>query len=162
MTGTQGPWPGGPVGLPYAPAPPAPPAPRRRRSRWLTVGLPLGVLLSAGLVAAIVVAVHALSGALAPAQQAASSYARALVDGRWNDAQGQLCAHDRSTVTADALAQHYSSPALTGYRLDGINVSSVNGRSSGEARLVFTTADGLETATVLPLADDDGTWRPCP
>ena len=39
---------------------------------------------------------------------------------------------------------------------------TTNGRTSGEARLAFTTADGLETSTVLPLADEHGTWRPCP
>jgi hypothetical protein len=157
MTHAHDPWP-----PPYPAAPPVGPAPRRRRSRWLTVALPLGLLGLVGIGVAVWWAVHAFLGALAPAQQAATDYATALVDGRWDDAQGQLCTRDRSAVTAGALAEQYSSPDLTGHRLEGISVVSSNGSTSGEARLVFTTASGPDTTVVLPLEEDGGTWRPCP
>ncbi|MCZ2830338.1 hypothetical protein O2W14_15990 [Modestobacter sp. VKM Ac-2986] len=154
MTYTQGPW--TPPTDPYQPAPP------RRRSRWLTIGLPIGLLVFVCLGVAVWFGVRAFLGSLGPAQQAAEDYATALVDGRWDDAQGQLCGGDRSVVTADALAQEHSSPDLTGYRLEGIEVVSSNGRTSGAARLVFETASGLDTTTVLPLEEDGDTWRPCP
>ena len=157
MTNAHGPW-----VPPYPAAPPTPPAPRRRRSRWLTVGLPLGVLALVGVVLAVWTGIGALRSALGPAQQAARDYATALVDGRWDDAQGQLCARDRAEVTPAALAQRYSSPDLTGYRLERTDVVSSNGTTSGEARLVFTTASGPGSTTVLPLEEDGGTWHPCP
>ena len=147
---------------PYPTAPPAAPAPRRRRSRWLTIGLPIGVLALVAIGVAVWFGVRGFLGTLGPAQQAAEDYATALVDGRWADAQAQLCDDDRSTVTAEALAQQYSASDLTGYRLEGINVVSSNGRTSGEARLVFETPGGLDTTTVLPLEEDGDTWRPCP
>jgi hypothetical protein len=146
----------------YPTAPPTPPAPRRRRSRWLTIGLPLAVLALVGIGVGVWFGVRAFMGAIGPAQQAAGDYATALVEGRWDDAQAQLCEQDRSTVTADALEQEYSSPDLTGHRLEGISVTSSNGRTSGEARLVFTTDGGLDTTTVLPLEKDGDVWRPCP
>ncbi|GAB4081339.1 hypothetical protein GCM10028783_22880 [Modestobacter muralis] len=154
ITYPQEPW--APPAHPYQPAPP------RRRSRWLTIGLPIGVLALVCLGVAVWFGVRAFLGTLGPARTAAEDYATALVEGRWDDAQGQLCESDRSVVTADALAQEYSSPDVTGYRLEGINVVSSNGRTSGEARLVFETTSGLDTTTVLPLEKDGDTWRPCP
>jgi len=151
----------GPTAVPYPAAPPSPPATRRRRSRWLTIGLPVGLLVLVGVAAAVWLAIGALKDALGPAQDAADGYATALVDERWDDAQSQLCASARTTVTADALAQQYPSD-LTGYRVEGINVTSSNGVTSGEARLVFTTSTGLDTTTVLPLEKDGDIWRPCP
>jgi hypothetical protein len=149
----------------YPPAPYAPPGPpvRRRRSRWLTIGLPLGlVLLLGGCATAVVLLVHALGDAIGPAKQAADDWAQALVEQRWDDAQGQLCAGDRAVVTAADLSAHYASPPLTGYRLEGVHVTSVNGDESADAEIAFTTADGLGTRTTLPLAKEDGGWRPCP
>jgi hypothetical protein len=157
MTNPQGPW------APPSPAAPwAQPAPRRRRSRWLTVGLPVGLVVLLAVCVGVWFGVRAFFGTLGPARQAAEDYATALVDGRWGDAQGQLCERDRSAVSADALEQQYAANDLTGYRLEGINVVSSNGRTSGEARLVFETPDGLDTTTVLPLEKDGDTWRPCP
>ena len=157
MTNAQGPdaasWPA---------APPGPPVPRRRRSRWLTIGLPVAVLVLAAVGVAVWSAVGAVRGAVGPAQDAAEEFADAVVDGRWDDAQGQLCVRDRSTVTADALAQQYALTGLTGYRVDGISVVTSNGETSGEAQVVFTTDTGLDSTTLLPLEEDDGTWRPCP
>ncbi|QXG75103.1 hypothetical protein KUM42_14810 [Modestobacter sp. L9-4] len=156
MTNPQEPW-----APPWPTAPPALPA-QRRRSRWLTIGLPLGVLALVAVGVAVWFGVRAFLGALGPAQRAAEDYATALVDGRWDDAQSQLCERDRSTVTADALQQQFSTTDLTGYRLEGISVVSSNGRTTGEARVVFETAGGLDTTTVLPLDKDGDTWRPCP
>ena len=150
---------------PY-PWPPYPPAgfvpPRRRRSRWLTVGLPIGlVLLLGGCGAAITLFVTSIGSSIGPAQQAATAYAKALVDQRWSDAQAMLCSQDR-VATADQLAAHYSTPRLTGYTVDGVNVSNVNGQVSATATIRFDTADGLHNSTTLPLTKEGDTWHPCP
>jgi hypothetical protein len=118
------------------------------------------VLIAVGL--AVWFGVRALMGALGPAQDAADRYATALVEERWADAQAQLCSRDRAAVTAEALAQQYASPDLTGHRVAGISVYTSNGETTGEAQLVFTTSTGLDTTTLLPLEKDGDTWRPCP
>ena len=169
--GAPGPPPGWapPYGLqppgayPWAPYPP--PGfmpPRRRRSRWLTVGLPLGlVLLLGGCGAAIALFVTAVGTSIEPAQQAATAYAQALVGQRWTDAQAMLCGQDRA-VTPDQIAAHYSDPGLTGYTVEGVYVTDINGKLSATATVRFTTADGLDNTTTLPLTEEGGTWRPCP
>ena len=123
--------------LPGAARSPAQPAPRRR-SRWLAIGLPIGLEVLVGLGVAV------------------------WFGGRWADAQGELCERDRSAVTAEALEQQYSTTDLTGYRPEGVNVVSSNGRTSGGARLVSRTPNGLDTTTVLPLEKDGEAWQPCP
>jgi hypothetical protein len=138
---------------------------RRRRSRWLTVGLPLGgVLLLGGCATVVGLLISTVRNQLGPAQDAARDYAQALVDERWEDAHALLCAPAQAGVTASELAAHYAEPELTGYRIDGVNVSTVNGDSSAQVDITFSTADGLSDRTSLPLVpDDDGEgWRACP
>lgn len=153
-----------PVGAyPWAPHPPSGFAPpRRRRSRWLTVGLPIGlVLLLGGCGATITLFVTSVGTSIKPAQQAATTYAKALVEQRWSDAQAMLCSQDR-VATADQLAAHYSNPRLTGYTVEGVNVVNYNGQVSATATIRFATADGLSDSTTLPLTKEGGTWHPCP
>lgn len=139
-------------------------APRRRRSRWLTVGLPVGIALALGgaLVWFLLGAVRDLAGALGPAQQNAAAYAQALVDERWSDAHDLLCVQSQSVVTVTDLAEHYGDRELTGYRIDGVNIGVHNGVESGRVDITFTTEHGLDDVTTLPLTQDGESWRPCP
>ncbi len=147
---------------PLAPPPWAPP-PRRRRSRWLTVGLPIGgVLLLGGCGAFVVVAVRGISGQIGPAQEAAGAYAGALVEQRWDDAHDMLCDDSAARLSADDLAVLFGDPALTGFSVDGVNVVSSNGRTTGDATLTFQLEGGLEQQSLVPLVEDGGDWRPCP
>jgi hypothetical protein len=155
-----------PPAAPYPPPPPywasGPPPARRRRSRWLTIGLPLGVLLLGGLVALVALFIGTVGKELGPAQEAAGAYAQALVDQRWDDAHGLLCDQGLAGVTPEDLAGHYAQPELTGFSIDGISVSNVNGQRSAQAEITFTTADGLTDRTSLPLTHDGTRWEPCP
>jgi hypothetical protein len=166
MTIPQGPSPA----QPFPSYPPLPPysgvqqAPRRRRrSRWLTIGLPLAVvLLLGGCGLAVGLLVSAVKNDLGPAQDAAGAYARALVEHRWDDAHDLLCVEDQAAVTATELAAHYAQPELTDYSIDGVRIANVNGRKSGQVDLTLTTADGLRNRTTLPMTTDGTSWRPCP
>ena len=160
MIGPVQPPPGGPA--PYW-VPPGLPS-GRKRSRWLTVGLPVagGLLLLGGCGAAIVFFVSTVGGEIGPARGAGESYARALVEERWDDAHAGLCAEVQADVTPDELAAHYTDPDVTEYGLDGVDVRSSNGRTSAEVAITLVYADGLRDHLVLPLADEDGSWRPCP
>ena len=147
---------------PWAPPPQhwAPP-PKRRRSRWLTVGLPIGLLLLLGGCGTLaVILVKSLAGSLGPAKDAAESYATALIEERWDDAHAMLCEQARADVTPESLASLHG--GLAGYSLTGINVHSSGGRTTGEATINFERDDGLDDTTVIPLVEEGDDWRPCP
>ncbi|WNV76014.1 hypothetical protein [Geodermatophilus sp. DSM 44513] len=97
-----------------------------------------------------------------PVRDAAESYAQALVDGRWDDAHAGLCADVRGEVTADELAAHHTDPDVTGYDVRGFDVRSSGGRTTAEVTVTLEYADGWRDNLVLPLADEQGTWRVCP
>jgi len=121
------------------------------------VVLPVG-----GCGAAIAVLVSTVGNDIGPARDAAHAYAGALVDQRWDDAHELLCEQDWAAVTARDLATHYAQPQLTGYSIDGVYVSVVNGQKSARVDITFTTADGLTNPTTLPMTTEDDVWRPCP
>ena len=160
MTGPVPPPPGGPAPVWVPPGLP----PRRRHSSWLVVGLPVagGLLLLGGFATVVVLFVRAVGGEVGPAGGAGERYARALVDGRWDDAHAGLCAEVQADVTPDELAAHYTDPDVTGYGLDGVDVRSSGGRTSAQVTVTLRYADGLQDHLVLPLTDEDGSWRPCP
>jgi hypothetical protein len=146
-----------------APPPPGFPRPRRRHSRWLTVGLPIGVVLFLGGCGAVVTLLVTTVGRdVEPAQRAASSYAQALVDQRFAEAQHMMCARDQAAISPAALAEHYFRPELTAYKVDGLTVTNSNGSVTARADVRFTTTDGLQNSTDLLLVKENGTWRPCP
>lgn len=134
-----------------------------RRSRWLTVGLPIAVVLffceCAGAVALLVTTAARDAG---PAQRAAASYAQALVDQRFADAQQMLCAVDQAAISPAALAERHFRPRLTAYRVVGGDVTSTQGSVTARVSLRFTTENGGQNTTGLTLVQQNGTWRPCP
>jgi len=134
---------------------------RRRRSRWLTVGLPVGVVLVVLGVLAVVV-VRGFIGGLQPAQNATKAYADALVDQRWDDAHAMLCAPSAGEFTAEELEASYGEPPLTGSDVEAVNVTWSNGRTMGDATVVLESDGGVRERVVLALVEEDGTWRPCP
>ena len=146
-----------PYGMPYRPPPP------RRRSRWLTVGLPVAaVLVIGGIALGVWLLVGTLRDAVGPATDAADAYATALEDQRWDDAHGMLCDSSAQTLTPDDLAALHAQPELTGHHIEGVSVNSSNGRTTGQVELVFSTAAGPDDRMVLDLSKDGDAWRPCP
>ena len=146
----------------WSTAPPVwnPPA-KRRRSRWLTVGLPVAVALVVLVVLGVVV-VRAFAGGLQPAQDATRAYADALVDQRWDDAHALLCAASAAEFTAQELEASYGRPPLTGSDIEAVNVRWSNGRTSGDATVVLESDGGVRERMLLVLVEEGGTWRPCP
>lgn len=152
MSGPQQPWPA---------APPWNPPVKRRRSRWLTVGLPVAVVLVVLGVLGVVV-VRGFAGGVLPAQDAARAYADALVDQRWDDAHAMLCADSAGEFTAAELEASYGEPPLTGADTEAVNVQWSNGSTTGDATLVLESDGGVRERVVIALVEQDGTWRPCP
>jgi hypothetical protein len=136
------------------------PRPRTgKRSRWLAIGLPVGLVLVVGGVALAVAGVHSVG----EASGAVDRFGAAIRDGRFSDAHGMLCAADRTNVSTEQMAQHYGTgPRVTAYEVADVNVANVNGHSSASAVLVLKTEDGLSNQINLQLVREDGAWRPCP
>jgi hypothetical protein len=144
----------------WQPYPPPGPVTRRRRSRWLTVGLPVaGALVLIGAVAGTWFLVRGVAGSLGPAMETADSYATALVDQRWTDAHELLCEQNRTTVSPEALAEQYGD--LAEFRIEGANVHSSGGTTTARVEIVFTAESGFRERTTLPMVQEDDTWRPC-
>jgi hypothetical protein len=122
----------------------------------------VGILVLVCCIVLVVLGIRAFMGSVGPAQDAAGEYATALVEQRWDDAHGLLCAQSRDAISAEDLAALYSDPPLAGYRIEGVNVRSSNGQTSGDVALVFETESGLESRTVVALTKDGDAWRPCP
>ena len=120
------------------------------------------LVLGGALVWFLVGAINDLTGSLGSAQQGAVAYADALVDERWADAHALLCEGSRALITPEDLEEHYAGRDLTGYRITGINVSNHNGVESGQIGITFTTADGLDDTTSIPLTREGDDLRPCP
>lgn len=153
MSGSEQQWPSAPAWNP---------TPRRGRSRWLTVGLPVGLVVLAVLGVLAFLVVRGFTEGIRPAQDATRSYASALVDQRWDDAHAMLCRSSAEEFSAEQLATSFGSPPLTGSSIEGVSVQWSNGRTSGEATVVLESDGGVRERTVLPLVEEDGTWRPCP
>ncbi|TFV52689.1 hypothetical protein [Blastococcus sp. TF02A-35] len=145
---------------PWAPPPPWGPPPGPRRSRWATVGAPLLLVLvvlgSLGFFAD-----RGFVQAIAPAQEAADTYATALVEQRWDDAHGMLCEGSADEYTAEDLATTFGQPPLVAYSIDGVNVVWSNGRTTGDAAITFVTRSGVRERTSVALVEEDGRWRVC-
>lgn len=140
----------------------APPPSTRRRSRWLTIGLPIGALLLGGVLLLGFLAFRGFTQDVRPAQQAVDAYATALVEQRWDDAHGLLCESSAAEYTAEDLAASFADPPLTGYTVLGVSVRWSNGTTAGDATVSFETDGGMEQDVSLPLVEEGEDWRPCP
>jgi hypothetical protein len=82
------------------------------------------------------------------------------VEERWDDAHGLLCDQDQAGVTPADPAAHYAQPELTGYSIDGISVSNVNGQKSALAvHRGRTTATAAAAPTSRTIAVTPATSR---
>jgi hypothetical protein len=107
-------------------------------------------------------AVRAFTEGIGPAQDATKAYASALVEQRWDDAHAMLCEASAEEFSAADLAASFGEPPLTGSSIEGVNVVWSNGRTTGDATVVFEADGGVRERTLLALVEEDGEWRPCP
>jgi hypothetical protein len=158
-------WPDPPPGWQsWAPGPAAPP--RRKRRLWLLVGLPLAlVVVGLVMVGSLVALFAGAATSVKPAKEAATSYMQALQDQRYEAAFAMHCSADRGGH--DLFVRHWKSQGSTGHRIAafqvvGVNVHTVNGRSSAQAQLVLRYADGYRESQRLVLTKTGSIWNPCP
>jgi hypothetical protein len=161
-------WPSAPAGWQFWVTPQFPPPPQSvptvKRHLWLAIGLPvtLGVLLLAGLIS---VGIYSVTHPMSRARAAATSYAQALQDKRYPAAYAMLCAQDQ--LGQDRYVQTWTKAAAGGrgiasFQVTGVDVQSVNGRSSAQAEITVRYGDGTNAANSLYLVKSGKTWHPCP
>jgi hypothetical protein len=155
-------WPEAPPGWQFwVPAPNAPPA-RKKHSLWLMIGVPVGVvglIIVLGITAMVVF----LGRAVGPAE-AASSYAQALKDQRYEAAYAMTCpelAGDHDDFVAFWTNNAATGHGLTAFKIVGANVESVNGHTIGKVKLEVQYADGTKKLEQMTLAKTGETWKTC-
>jgi hypothetical protein len=121
----------------------------------------IGLLIVGGIIAAI----GGFESSVKPAQSAASSYAQALQDQRYEAAFAMQCSADLGAH--DSFVQHWRSQNATGhgivgFTVVGVDVQTYNGRSTAQAQLTLRYADGYRASQRLPLTKTGSTWHPCP
>ncbi len=155
-------WPEAPPGWQFrVPAPNAPPA--RKHSLWLMIGVPVAVvaLIIAGSITAIVVF---LGKAVGPAEDAASSYAQALQDQRYDAAFAMTCperAGDHDDFIALWTSNASTGHAIKAFKIVGANVESINDKTTGKVKLEVQYADGTKKIEQMTLTKPGETWMPC-
>ncbi|MEU4480856.1 hypothetical protein AB0F68_22800 [Micromonospora sp. NPDC023966] len=105
---------------------------------------------------------RAVQDATGPARTTVDTFAGALVARDYPTAYDQLCGRVRDRVSReDFVRQQSAQPALTGYRIVGLNVTNSNGRVRGSADVRFTPQSGTTVTQAFVLVKEDGGWRIC-
>ncbi|MEU1685783.1 hypothetical protein [Micromonospora sp. NPDC005707] len=125
------------------------------------VGVVLALCCVGGVVGGFVL-YRVVQDATGPARTAVDTFAGALVSRDYPTAYGQLCGRVRDRVSQeDFVRQQSAQPALTGYRIVGLQVTNNNGRVGGSAQVRFTPSSGTTTTQAFVLVKEDGGWRIC-
>lgn len=99
---------------------------------------------------------------LGPVRASADAFGTAVAQHQWAAAAAMVCSRDKATVTAQSLADRFSTPVVTGYSSGGGQITDVNGRTTAQAELIFHTASGIDSNVTIPLVQESKVWRPCP
>ncbi|MCM0674932.1 DUF4878 domain-containing protein [Micromonospora phytophila] len=103
-----------------------------------------------------------VKGATDPARQAAESFVSDLEAGDADVAYGLLCSDTRGRFTRDVFVQGVAKqPKIRGHKVNGVNVSSVNGRTSATVSMALTLDSGFTDQHIFPLVQEDGAWKVC-
>ncbi|MFI6265343.1 hypothetical protein [Micromonospora sp. NPDC051006] len=140
---------------------PQPPKRRTLRTVLIVVGVVV-VLCCGGAGIGGFFLYKGVKGATDPARQAAESFVSDLEGGDADAAYGLLCSGTRGTYTRDAFVQGFAKqPKIRGHKVNGVNVSSVNGRTSATVNMALTLDSGFTDQHMFTLVKEDGAWKVC-
>ncbi|MEV1145120.1 hypothetical protein [Micromonospora sp. NPDC049799] len=140
-----------------------PPPPKRRtlRTVLIVVGVVV-VLCCGGAGVGGFFLFKGVKGATDPARQAAESFVSDLEAGDAAKAYGQLCSDTRGRFTRDAFVEGVArQPKVRSHEVNGVNVSSYNGRTSARVSMALVLDSGFTDQHVFPLVKEDGAWKVC-
>jgi hypothetical protein len=150
------------MAMTYEPAFAPAPKPRRTvRTVLIVVGAVLGVCCLGGIAGGYAI-FRSVSNAVAPAREAATSYVDDVRAGNYQSAYGRLCQDVRNATTLEEFTSAQSAaPRIQSYKINGVNVSNYNGRSTGTVTAQITQETGAVLTQVFPLVKEEGEWRVC-
>jgi hypothetical protein len=159
------PLPSPPVTQPYPiPQPyqlPLPPKRRTLRTVLIVVGAVVVLCCGAAGIGGFFL-FKGLESATGPARQAAESFVSDLEAGDADAAYGLLCSETRGKYTRDAFDQGVArQPKIHSHRVNGVNVTNVNGRKSATVNMALTLDSGFTDQHIFALANEDGVWKVC-
>jgi hypothetical protein len=138
--------------------------PKRRstnRSVLSIVGIVLLVCFGGLLVGGFYL-ITSVRNATVPVRDAGEAFAGDLEAGNLDGAYGRLCRATRGDYSREEFAAvERAQPALTGHRILGVTVSTVNGRRTGQVIAELTRANGSVERHSFLLVEEDGTWKVC-
>ncbi|MEH0972368.1 DUF4878 domain-containing protein [Micromonospora sp. CPCC 205546] len=140
---------------------PQPPKRRTLRTVLIVVGV-VAVLCCGGAGIGGFFLYKGVKGATDPARQAAESFVSHLEAGDPDAAYELLCGDTRGGYTREAFAQGVAQqPKIQSHKVDGVNVSSVNGRTSATVNMALTLDSGFTDRHTFLLVKEEGAWKVC-
>ncbi len=143
----------------YEPIMVPPRRPRRTlRTVLIVAGVVLGLCCVGGIVAGALL-INAGRNELPRIQSDAVAYFDDVRAGDMAAAYGYLCDAVRSRVPEETFAAESRQPR--DYRITGVRISNVNGRTRGFVSVHVVMTDGQSLDQVFTLVKEHGSWRIC-
>ena len=156
-----------PAASPYPPYPQqsdwtVPAAPARRKNRpalWIGVGVLLGLCCLGGIVGGKALLNRQVSSSVQPVRDAAEAFFDAVIHDQ--DPYSRLCTDARSAFTRAQFEQYQAVRPLAGYEITNATITNINGRVSASVSVALSFASGSVEKHLVPMANEDGTWKVC-
>jgi hypothetical protein len=161
----QGGRPPEPVTAPpgYQPVPPPPPKKSNQTLRIVLIVLGvLAVLCCLGVILTGVFGYKAFRDATGPAKDALTGYFDDLKAENYGSAYDRLCSETQAAVTReDFIDFQRVLPAITDYKIDGVNIHDVSGKPRATVDVRVTRERGGEITQTVELIKEGGKWKVC-
>lgn len=140
---------------------PQPPERRTLRTVLIVVGVVV-VLCCGGAGIGGFFLYKGIKGATDPARQAAESFVGDLEADDADAAYGLLCSDTRTRYTREVFVQGIAKqPKIRSHKVNGVNVSSVNGRTSATVNMALILDSGFTDRHLFTLVKEDDAWKVC-
>jgi Domain of unknown function (DUF4878) len=128
----------------------------------LIVGGILLVLCCIGAILAGAFGFKAFRDATGSAKAAVTGYYDDLKSGDYDSAYDRICSETQQQVTREDFTDVQNLlPHITDHKVTSLNITSVNGRTTGTAQIQVTRDRGGETTQTVRLIKEDGDWKVC-
>jgi Domain of unknown function (DUF4878) len=128
----------------------------------LILGGALLVLCCIGAIIAGAFGIKALRDATGPAKSVVTGYYDDLKAGNYGEAYDRICAQTKQQVTReDFIDVQNLLPHITDYKVSNLDVTTVNGKTTGTAQVQVTRERGGTTTQTVRLIKEDGHWKVC-
>ena len=100
-------------------------------------------------------------GTVDPMKAAASAYLNALKAADYPGAYGMLCDRVREQTTPELFTTHQANRPVRDYEITAVYSGDRSGFADGRVTAKVAFTDGTTATQVLPMVEEDDTWRVC-